>query len=259
MRPWPLLSPAPQTVEIYPEFQPAPKWRLCRHSSRLPRGFTLRVTTAVAPISGSRCDATVAGATAALRFNPPILSARSFLSDRALAPREILSSALARGSHTIFHIAVTVPPKESYFLYVVPNPVDAWFRSTKSTSNARPPDGLPIDSKNCTGFPISAPSPTRTMASRARPRAHTCSTCGCLPSARRTLPPGGTGEVGVLDCASDGVARRGGADSSDADRCCSTLAAGRARHRCRRAGCPRRLCGRRSSFSLKLSGTSSAP
>ncbi len=45
--------------------------------------------------------------------------------DRALAPREILSPALARGAHAIFHIAVSVPPKESYLLYVIPNPLDA--------------------------------------------------------------------------------------------------------------------------------------
>ena len=45
--------------------------------------------------------------------------------DRALAPREILSPALARGAHTIFHVAVSVPPKESYLLYVIPNPLNA--------------------------------------------------------------------------------------------------------------------------------------
>lgn len=45
--------------------------------------------------------------------------------DRALAPREILSPALARGAHTIFHIAVSIPPKESYLLYVIPNPLNA--------------------------------------------------------------------------------------------------------------------------------------
>jgi hypothetical protein len=45
--------------------------------------------------------------------------------DRALAPREILSPALARGAHTIFHVAVSVPPQESYLLYVIPNPLNA--------------------------------------------------------------------------------------------------------------------------------------
>jgi hypothetical protein len=45
--------------------------------------------------------------------------------DRALAPREILSPALARGAHTIFHIAVSVPAQESYLLYVIPNPLNA--------------------------------------------------------------------------------------------------------------------------------------
>ena len=45
--------------------------------------------------------------------------------DRALAPREILSPALARGAHTIFHVAVSVPLNESYLLYVIPIPVNA--------------------------------------------------------------------------------------------------------------------------------------
>ncbi|MGO9258684.1 MAG: hypothetical protein ACLQU1_20540 [Bryobacteraceae bacterium] len=45
--------------------------------------------------------------------------------DRALAPREILSPALARGAHTVFHVAVSIPPKESYLLYVIPNPLNA--------------------------------------------------------------------------------------------------------------------------------------
>jgi hypothetical protein len=45
--------------------------------------------------------------------------------DRALAPREILSPALARGAHLTLHIAVSVPPQESYLLYVSPNPTNA--------------------------------------------------------------------------------------------------------------------------------------
>jgi hypothetical protein len=45
--------------------------------------------------------------------------------DRAWKPREILSPAVARNGFTSFHVAVTVPPKESYFLYIVPNPVSA--------------------------------------------------------------------------------------------------------------------------------------
>ena len=45
--------------------------------------------------------------------------------DRALGPREILSPALARGAHTIFHVAVSVPLNESYLLYVIPIPVNA--------------------------------------------------------------------------------------------------------------------------------------
>jgi hypothetical protein len=45
--------------------------------------------------------------------------------DRSLEPREILSPAVARNAHAAFHIAVSVPPNQSYFLYVVPNPLDA--------------------------------------------------------------------------------------------------------------------------------------
>jgi hypothetical protein len=45
--------------------------------------------------------------------------------DKALQPREILSPAVARNGFASFHIAVSVPPKESYFLYVVTNPIEA--------------------------------------------------------------------------------------------------------------------------------------
>lgn len=40
-------------------------------------------------------------------------------------PREILSPAVARNGFASFHVAVTVPRNESYFLYVMPNPVSA--------------------------------------------------------------------------------------------------------------------------------------
>jgi hypothetical protein len=40
-------------------------------------------------------------------------------------PREILSPAVARNGFATFHVAVTIPPNESYFLYVIPNPVSA--------------------------------------------------------------------------------------------------------------------------------------
>jgi hypothetical protein len=40
-------------------------------------------------------------------------------------PREILSPAVARNGFATFHVAVTAPPRESYFLYVLPNPVSA--------------------------------------------------------------------------------------------------------------------------------------
>jgi hypothetical protein len=45
--------------------------------------------------------------------------------DRPWKPREILSPAVARNAFASFHIAVSVPAKESYLLYVVPNPISA--------------------------------------------------------------------------------------------------------------------------------------
>jgi hypothetical protein len=45
--------------------------------------------------------------------------------DRAWKRREILSPAVARNAFASFHIAVTIPSKESYLLYVVPNPITA--------------------------------------------------------------------------------------------------------------------------------------
>jgi hypothetical protein len=45
--------------------------------------------------------------------------------DRGWKPREILSPGVARNGFATFHVAVTVPAKESYFLYVIPNPVSA--------------------------------------------------------------------------------------------------------------------------------------
>src|SRR4051812_17931893 len=45
--------------------------------------------------------------------------------DRGLAPREILSPAVARHGYASFHIAISAPPKESYLLYVATNPLNA--------------------------------------------------------------------------------------------------------------------------------------
>lgn len=45
--------------------------------------------------------------------------------DRGAKPREILSPAGPRGANLSFHIAVTAPERASYFLYLVPNPLDA--------------------------------------------------------------------------------------------------------------------------------------
>jgi hypothetical protein len=45
--------------------------------------------------------------------------------DRALAQREILSPAVVRNGFASFHVVVSVPPKESYFLFVGTNPPNA--------------------------------------------------------------------------------------------------------------------------------------
>ena len=45
--------------------------------------------------------------------------------DRGVKPREILSPAVPRNGFLSLHVAVTVPPHEDYFLYVVPSPKDA--------------------------------------------------------------------------------------------------------------------------------------
>jgi hypothetical protein len=42
--------------------------------------------------------------------------------DRSSRPREILSPAVPRNAHTSFHVAVTAPANESYFLVVQANP-----------------------------------------------------------------------------------------------------------------------------------------
>ncbi len=45
--------------------------------------------------------------------------------DRGAVTREILSPGAARNAYASFQIAVSVPPKESYFLYVATNPITA--------------------------------------------------------------------------------------------------------------------------------------
>ncbi len=45
--------------------------------------------------------------------------------DRGLYTREILSPAVARNGYASFHIAVSVPARESYLLYVATNPLTA--------------------------------------------------------------------------------------------------------------------------------------
>jgi len=50
---------------------------------------------------------------------------RIVAADRAEAPREILSPAVARNGFTTFHVVVSAPPQTNYLLYVVSNPVNA--------------------------------------------------------------------------------------------------------------------------------------
>jgi len=45
--------------------------------------------------------------------------------DRGPRPREILSPAIPRNAHASFHVAITAPPRASFFLYLVPNPAHA--------------------------------------------------------------------------------------------------------------------------------------
>jgi hypothetical protein len=45
--------------------------------------------------------------------------------DKGDRAREIISPAVPRNGHVTFHVAVTVPAGENFFLFVVPNPLDA--------------------------------------------------------------------------------------------------------------------------------------
>ena len=99
--------------------------------------------------------------------------------DRATRPREILSPAVPRNGHASFHIAVSVPGKESYLLYVATNPLDACrVTSIRNTSSELRMAGFRTASPSSIAFPISAPCPIRMMASRSRTRAFTFSTSG---------------------------------------------------------------------------------
>src|ERR1700733_1243371 len=46
-------------------------------------------------------------------------------SDKGERPREIISPAVPCNAPVSFHVAVTVPPGENFFLFVVPNPLAA--------------------------------------------------------------------------------------------------------------------------------------
>jgi hypothetical protein len=45
--------------------------------------------------------------------------------DKGVRPREIISPAVPRNAHVSFHVAVTIPPGENFFLFVVPSPLNA--------------------------------------------------------------------------------------------------------------------------------------
>lgn len=67
--------------------------------------------------------------------------------DRGLFPREVLSPAVARNAHASFHVAVSVPPGETYLLYAVTNPltacrVDLYREHFVKTANGWIPDTL---------------------------------------------------------------------------------------------------------------------
>lgn len=55
------------------------------------------------------------------RFNP---FGNPVAADRDMAPREILSPAMARNGHLSVHVVVTAPPHTNYFLYASTNPPD---------------------------------------------------------------------------------------------------------------------------------------
>lgn len=55
------------------------------------------------------------------RFDP---FGNPVLADRGLAPREILSPAVARNGHLSVHLVITAPANTNYFLYAAANPAD---------------------------------------------------------------------------------------------------------------------------------------
>jgi len=61
--------------------------------------------------------------------------------DRGLVAREVLSPAVARNGFASFHVTVSVPQKESYFLYVASNPLTACRISLYKEHFTRTSDG----------------------------------------------------------------------------------------------------------------------
>lgn len=61
--------------------------------------------------------------------------------DRVPNPREILSPAAARNAFTSFHVAVTVPERSPFFLYVQTNPPNVFQISLYEELNVKTPGG----------------------------------------------------------------------------------------------------------------------
>ncbi len=115
-------------------------------------------------------------------------------------PREILSPAVARNGFTSFHVAVTVPPGESYFLYVLPNPVTACKVSPISSISWRPPAGwIPDRLTELQRLPDFGACPTRTTPSRADDAGYLVDLWGRRRMRTLRVPAGGSVEGGRLD------------------------------------------------------------
>jgi len=84
-------------------------------------------------------------------------------SDRSESPREILSPALARNGYASFHVVVSGPPGEVYYMYVVQNPDDtvetALYRELHENRAglARPYRLVPAGNPSSGKFPTAPP------------------------------------------------------------------------------------------------------
>jgi hypothetical protein len=78
---------------------------------------------AVLALAGAACGQSVGVHSEFARISP---FGRIVASDRMAQPREIISPAVARNAFASFRIAVTVPPRSPYILYVQSNPEQAF-------------------------------------------------------------------------------------------------------------------------------------